>query len=414
MFRSRDGRDIPVWQAIVAHRSSAGQVLYFSTIARDITDRKQAEAAGREAARRKDEFLAMLAHELRNPLAPIGNAVHILKLGGLDEARLEWCREVIDRQVEHMSRLVDDLLDVSRISRGKIELKKAPLAVAEVVQRAVETSRPLLDARRHVLSLHVPEDAVYVEGDLVRLAQVLSNLLNNAAKYTDEGGRVQLTVEASGGDVFLRVRDNGRGIDPSVLSSLFDLFYQADRSIDRSEGGLGIGLSLVRSLVAMHGGDVRVYSEGRGKGSEFVVRLPRLPELPSAAAAKGAELPPAEEKLRILVVDDNRDAAESLAMLLGIEGHAVSLAYDGPTALEVALAECPDAVLLDIGLPGMDGYAVARALRRQAGLETTRLIAVSGYGQAEDREKAKIAGFDGFLTKPVHPPELLAALTLRA
>lgn len=260
---------------------AAGRVRGFVVHVLDITERKQAEEGLREADRRKDEFLAMLAHELRNPLAPISNAVQIMRRLETKDSKLQWSRDVIERQVEHLSRLVDDLLDVSRISRGKIELKKEPLALADIVQRAVETSRPLIDARRHRFTIHLPPEPVRVEGDLVRLAQAVSNLLNNAAKYTDEGGQIALTAEASDTDVVIRVRDTGRGIDPSQTPDLFDLFYQVDRTIDRAEGGLGIGLSLVKRLVAMHGGDVWAFSEGRGRGSEFVVRLPRLPEFPA-------------------------------------------------------------------------------------------------------------------------------------
>ena len=390
---------------------TAGRVQGFVSHILDSTEHKQAEEALCEAGHRKDEFLAMLAHELRNPLAPIRNAVQILKRTPSDEARTAWCRDVISRQVDQLTRLVDDLLDVSRISRGKIELKKQTLALADIVQQALETSGPLIDSHRHELSVRLTPEPMHVEGDPVRVAQIVSNLLNNAAKYTDEGGHIELAVEASNGDVLIRVRDTGRGIDPSALPHLFDPFYQVDRTLDRREGGLGIGLSLVRSLVAMHGGDVRAFSEGRGKGSEFVVRLPRLPERRSIARIPD---PPKPElvrgALRILVVDDNRDAAESLAMLLGSEGHQVLMAYDGQTALELALAERPAVVLLDIGLPGMDGYAVARSIRQRQDLKATRLIALTGYGPETNREKAQGAGFDRYLTKPVDFHELQSSL----
>jgi len=260
---------------------SAGQVRGFVVHVLDISERKQAEEALREADRRKDEFLAMLAHELRNPLAPIRNAVQIMRRLETNDSKLQWSRDVIDRQVEHLTRLVDDLLDVSRISRGKIELKKEPLDVADIVHRAVETSRPLIETRQHQFTVHLPPEPVHVEGDLVRLAQAASNLLNNAAKYTDQGGQISLIVEPSESDVAIRVRDTGRGIDPAQAPDLFDLFYQVDRTLDRAEGGLGIGLSLVKRLVAMHDGDVSAFSEGRGRGSEFVIRLPRLPEHPA-------------------------------------------------------------------------------------------------------------------------------------
>jgi PAS domain S-box-containing protein len=388
-----------------------GQVRGFVVHVLDISERKQAADALKEIDQRKDEFLAMLAHELRNPLAPISNAVHIMKLSNLDETRLAWCRDVIGRQVEHMVRLVDDLLDVSRINRGKVELKKERLEVSTIVQRAVETSQPLIDARRHELSVHLPPEPVVVEGDLVRLSQVVSNLVNNAAKYTDEGGCIRLTVESAGKNIFIRIRDNGRGIDPSALPGLFQLFYQVDSTIDRAQGGLGIGLALVKSLVAMHGGDVWAQSEGRDKGSEFVIRLPCLPQSPAVPVPHATAPKPAEGPLRILVVDDNRDAAQSLSLLLTSEGHTVWLAYDGHTALEVALAERPQVVLLDIGLPGMDGYAVARALRQHPAMKMAHLIAVSGYGQREDREQAKTAGFNGYLVKPVNFDELQCVLT---
>ncbi|MBP1150321.1 MULTISPECIES: sensor histidine kinase [Methylocaldum] len=257
-----------------AYPRSQGRGIILRGILQDITEIKRAEEALREADRRKDEFLAMLAHELRNPLAPIRNAVQIMRKLGTEDPKLQWTRDVIDRQVEHLARLVDDLLDVSRITRGKIELRRELLVVADIVQRAVETSRPLIDARRHELRVQLPSETIHVEGDFVRLAQVVSNLLNNAAKYTDEGGQIRLSVEREGDEVAIRVRDNGRGIDPAALCHLFDLFYQVDRTLDRTEGGLGIGLSLVESLVAMHGGTIQAFSEGRGKGSEFVVRLP--------------------------------------------------------------------------------------------------------------------------------------------
>jgi PAS domain S-box-containing protein len=387
-----------------------GQVRGIVVHALDISERKQAEEALKEIDRRKDEFLAMLAHELRNPLAPISNAVQIMKRSGLDETRFDWCRDVINRQVEHLVRLVDDLLDVSRISRGKIELKKEILEVLTIVQRAIETSQPLIDARRHEFTVQLPPEPVYVEGDLVRLSQVVSNLLNNAAKYTDEDGRIKLTVEPADGEVFIRVRDNGRGIEPSVLPSLFQLFYQADRTIDRAEGGLGIGLALVKSLVAMHGGEVWASSEGHSKGSEFAIHLPCLRKSTVVPISCHTDAKPDESPLRILVVDDNRDAAQSLSLLLTSEGHEVLLAYDGYTALEVAQAERPQVMLLDIGLPGMDGYAVARALRQDPALKMTHLIALSGYGREVDRETARTAGFNSYLTKPVDFDELLGAL----
>jgi PAS domain S-box-containing protein len=390
-----------------------GRPVSMAGIVQDITDAKQTQDLLKEIAVRKDEFLAMLAHELRNPLAPISNAVQIMKRSHADEVRLAWCQDVIGRQVEQLARLVDDLLDISRISRGKIELKQKILKVSTIVQRAVETNQPLMEARRHELTVQLPPEPIYVEGDLMRLAQVVSNLLNNAAKYTDAGGFIKLSVEQIGNHVFIRVRDNGRGIDPASLSSLFELFYQVDRTIDRAEGGLGIGLSLVKSLVAMHGGDVWAESEGRGQGSEFVVRLPCVPSMSDAPVVNQTDSKPSVEgPMRILVVDDNHDAAQSLSLLLTGEGHTVRLAYNGPMGLEAALTERPQIILLDIGLPGMDGYAVARAVRQHPELKKTQLIALSGYGREVDRERARAAGFNRYLTKPVSFDDLQGALYL--
>jgi light-regulated signal transduction histidine kinase (bacteriophytochrome)/ActR/RegA family two-component response regulator len=389
----------------------------------DITERKRSEAKLaeqaaqlREADWRKDEFLAMLAHELRNPLAPISNAVQLLRRGG-SEAELAWCLAVIDRQTLHLARLVDDLLDISRISRGTIELRLEPLDLADIVARALETSGPVIAARRHSLHVERPQEPLIVQGDLVRLTQVVSNLLTNAAKFTEDGGQIWLTVEAAAEHIAIRVRDSGCGIDQAQLSLLFDLFFQVDRSIARTEGGLGIGLSLAKRLVEMHGGTIEAHSEGRGRGSEFCVRLPRLPDLSSAplhaATAHGNALSatPTAGGLRILVVDDNRDAIDSLELLLGGEGHEVLVAYDGESALRLAMTMQPDVVLLDIGLPGMDGYAIASALRQRFGHDALRIIAITGYGQSESRERSKSAGFDLHLVKPIDFEGLLAVLS---
>jgi signal transduction histidine kinase len=372
----------------------------------------------READRRKDEFLAMLAHELRNPLAPIRNALEILRLRGQDRrsaVREAW--NMVERQTEQLSRLVDDLLDVARITRGKINLERHPLDVSEVVRRAVETSRPVIEARRHHLEVHLPPYPVWVEGDLTRLAQVVLNLLNNAAKYTEEGGRITLTVEAPPpgeghpGEVVLRVRDTGVGIPAEMLPKVFDLFTQADRTLDRAQGGLGIGLTLVRRLVEMHGGRVRAYSEGPGKGTEMVVRLParRAPEVP-ANGDDGEAPAPAVQPRRILVVDDNRDSAHSLATLLRLFGNEVQAAHDGASALAAAERFRPEVAILDIGLPGMDGYELARRLRQLPGLGSLRLAALTGYGSEEDRRRSRDAGFDDHLVKPVEMESLQAFL----
>lgn len=392
----------------------------------DITERKRNEAKLAEQARqlreadwRKDEFLAMLAHELRNPLAPISNALQLLKQSGFT-GQEAWCLSVIDRQAAHLQRLVDDLLDVSRITRGVIELRLEPLDVSDILDRAVETSRPLIEARRHRLRIQVPAEPIRLMGDLVRLTQVVSNLLANAAKFTDEGGCIEIGVEREDRVVLIRVRDNGRGIEPERLACLFDLFYQVDCGIARTEGGLGIGLSLVKRLVEMHNGNVEALSTGLGRGTELCVRLPCLPETADTASiavacpAPAMLSPPPHRGLRILVVDDNRDAIDSLELLLGGEGYEVLVAYDGETALRLAIAETPQVVLLDIGLPGMDGYAVARALRRQPGLPPPRIIAVTGYGQPESRARSRDSGIDVHLVKPVDFAALLDLLANHA
>ena len=387
---------------------------------RDVTRRRQNEEALREADRRKDEFLAMLAHELRNPLAPILHAVHVLRQLEPASPREAWCQEVIERQTVHLSRLVDDLLDISRITQGKVTLRREPVDLAAMVMRAVETVRPFLEDRRHELVLDLPAEPVVLAGDLVRLAQVLSNLLHNAAKYTQDGGRIELSAWAGEGEVVLRVRDNGIGIPPEVLSRIFDLFMQADRSLSRSEGGLGVGLTLVRSLVLMHDGSVEAHSDGPGQGTEMVVRLPAQVEAQPVAPA--APEPEAERSAvdrrgrRVLVVDDSRDSAESLALLLELKGHEVRVALDGPAALEAARGFLPEIVLLDIGLPGMDGYEVARRLRAgRDGIdgEGMLLVALTGYGQDEDRRRSREAGFDHHLVKPVDFDELARVLGVR-
>jgi two-component system CheB/CheR fusion protein len=373
----------------------------------DIDERKRAEEALREADRRKDEFLAMLAHELRNPLAPIRNALHILKQPGASAAVLQQVRGMAERQVQHMARLLDDLLDVARISRGRIELRREAVDVAAVIGRAVEAVRPLIEDRRHELTVSLPGGPLRVEADPTRLEQVLANLLNNAAKYTDPGGRVWLSAARDGDEVVLRVRDTGIGIAPELLPRVFDLFVQAERPPDRSQGGVGVGLTLVKKLVELHGGRVEAASAGPGRGSEFVVQLPALAderdgERPRGPGGTAAPLP----CRRILVVDDNRDAADGLALLLRLAGQDVRAAYDGPSALAQARDFQPALVFLDLGMPAMDGYEVAWRLRQEPGLGGVRLVALTGWGQAEDRQRSKQAGFDHHLVKPVEPDTL--------
>jgi CheY-like chemotaxis protein len=330
----------------------------------------------------------------------------VLRRIGPDNAKFEWAKEVLERQIEQMARLVDDLLDVARISTGKIRLKKEAVELHDVLERAVEISRPLLEARRHELTESLPGEPVWLHADPTRLAQVISNLLTNAAKYTEEGGHIWLTAQKEGGTIAIRVRDNGIGIAAQMLPHVFDLFTQADHSLERSQGGLGLGLTLVRKLVEVHGGRVRASSAGLGKGSEFEVRLPILDELPKPSAPCRCEEPLPTIGQRILVVDDNQDAAETLAILLRTQGHEIHLAYDGVAALELARRLQPDVVLLDIGLPKMDGYEVARRLRQRPGLKQPLVIALTGYGQEEDRRRSREAGCDYHLIKPVDPDRL--------
>ncbi len=372
---------------------------------------KQMELADRlrEADRRKDEFLALLAHELRNPLASVRNAVGIMRLKGSDDQQLQWCHDVIERQADQLKRLVDDLLDVSRITQGKIQLRLESVDVETVIAGAVETSAPLINGQRHTLQVTLPETPLFVRGDASRLTQVVANLLNNAAKYQNENGSIDLSVRPAGREVVIAVRDRGIGLSPGMLSEAFELFAQGERTPDRAQGGLGIGLSLVKKLVELHGGSVRAASDGPGHGSEFVVRLPL--EQPAEAPSPSVEPPAADARRihRILVVDDNVDAAESLAMLLRLDGHDVTIAHDGVRALEAAESAQPGVVLLDIGLPGMDGYEVCRRLRA-AGHTRTRVIALTGYGQDKDKQLAMDAGFDEHTVKPVEFGRLIKLL----
>jgi PAS domain S-box-containing protein len=371
----------------------------------------------READRRKDEFLATLAHELRNPLAPLRNALQILKVPRVDAATANTAREMMERQVHHLVRLVDDLLDVSRVMRGKVELRREPVELATVVARAVEAVQPLLEVQGHALDLAVPSESLLLDADPVRLAQVLGNLLTNAAKYTEARGHIWLSARREGAQAVLEVRDTGIGIAPDLLPHVFDLFVQAGDASAKAQGGLGIGLTLVKNLVEMHGGTVEAHSEGPGEGSAFVVRLPLMARERRGpkddADGERRQEPGRASGHRLLVVDDNRDAAVSLAMLLRLQGHEVRVAHDGPSALALAESFRPALVFLDLGMPGMDGCEVARRLRRRPGLEKVVLAALTGWGQQEDRRRTAAAGFDRHLVKPPEPgalEELLAGL----
>ena len=382
---------------------------------RDITARKQAEDALKDADRRKTEFLAMLAHELRNPLAPIRSAVQFLRLADGDREAVRPVFEMMERQVAQMARLIDDLLDVSRISRGSFELRSERVELAAVLQQAVETVRPLCADGEHELTVMLPARPVHLSADPARLIQIVGNLLNNACKFSGRGGRIRLAVERDGDQIVIRVGDDGIGIAATELSRVFEMFTQLDTSLARSRGGLGIGLTLVRSLVEMHGGSVEARSGGAGQGSEFVVRLPLPAGLPAspqdASPAAPAPMAPALAGRRILVVDDNRDAADTLAMLLAVSGHEVRTAYDGLQAVEAAATWRPDVVLLDIGLPGLDGYEAARRMRAQR--DGVVLVAMTGWGQDDDRRRSREAGFDAHLTKPVDYADLTKVLAER-
>jgi signal transduction histidine kinase/CheY-like chemotaxis protein len=403
----RAARDRAESSAVEANRQK-------EKLEREIAERRRLEEELRqragelaEAHRHKDEFLALLAHELRNPLAPVRSGLHILKQLGISGTPLERVQEIMTRQVELLTRLVDDLLDVSRIAHGKIKLHKDKINLATVVQQAVETCRPLLEERRHELIVTLPPQPMHLEADPTRLEQILINLLNNAAKYTPEGGRVWLIGSQEDGEVVLRVRDTGQGIAPEMLARVFEPFQQADWVSGSPGAGLGIGLTLVRRLTELHGGRVEAHSPGVGKGSEFVVCLPALPPEEANKHQRGeiesVTVPP---KRRILIVDDNEDGARSLAMLLRLQGHEVRVANDGPAALEVARSDPPDLILLDLGMPGMDGYEVARRLRQEPRLEGVVLAALTGWTQNEDRRRTLEGGFDAHLVKPISLEQL--------
>ncbi|MEP7347816.1 MAG: ATP-binding protein, partial [Gemmatimonadaceae bacterium] len=350
--------------------------------------------------------LATLAHELRNPLAPLRNGLELIKLAKDDSNAVRHARTIMERQLRHMVRLIDDLLDVSRISRGKLELRREHVAVSRIVEHAVETSRPLIEANGHYLTIVVPRDPIFVDGDITRLAQVVSNLLNNAAKYTERGGQLTLTVARDENDAVISVRDSGIGIPPTMLPRVFDLFVQVDPSLERAQGGLGIGLSLVKWLVEMHRGKVEARSAGHGMGSEFVVRLP-VDVLPVADRATEVSLATTQPmRYRILVVDDNHDTASTLAMMLKIMGNETQSAQDGLEALEKAEKFLPDVILLDIGMPKLNGYDTARRIREQPWGQFTQLVALTGWGQVEDRRRTQEVGFNFHMVKPVEPAAL--------
>jgi PAS domain S-box-containing protein len=401
----------------VPTRTAAGAVDGWVAVVADVTDSKQLEERLRDEGRRKDEFLAMLAHELRNPLAPIRNAVELLRLLGPAEPRLVRAREMIDRQVEHLVRLVDDLLDVSRVTQGKINLVTVPVDLADVLGEAIDGARPLLERHGHVLTVSLAGQPIQVHGDRTRLVQVFTNLLQNAAKFTPPRGSVTVTSEYGSHEAVVRVRDTGIGLTVEARHRIFELFVQEAPRIDRTLGGLGIGLTLVQRLVELHGGRVEAQSDGPGTGCEFIVTLPASVPAVSAGRPRHEQPVAASRPLRIFLVEDNLDAAESFVTLLELGGHQVRSASDGLSALEVEPDFTPDVAFIDLGLPGLDGYEVARRLRQRPTWRGTVLIALSGYGREEDRRLSHEAGFDHHLVKPVDPrhiDQLLAELTARS
>ena len=405
----RDGTRFWGCVVLTALRDEQGGLKGFVKVIRDITDRKQLEMELRrqaeelvEANRRKDEFLAILSHELRNPLAPVLSSVHVLRQAPDDPSLVQYAGNIVERQVRHMARLIDDLLDVTRLTHGKVRLLPERVELGDLAERAAESVRPLMDQRGHVFTLVPHHEPIWLEADPVRLDQVLVNLLNNAAEYTDPGGHIQLIVARDAGDALLRVRDDGSGIAPDLLPHVFDLFAQADHSLDRGGGGLGIGLTLVKRVVTLHGGSIRVHSQGPGRGSEFTVRLP-APLDGNDHPPDSAGSPREPAALRMLVVDDNEDMATSLSMLLQMHGHTVQIAHDGFEALERSEGGTFDVILLDIGLPSVDGYEVARRIRSRGAVSGPRLVGISGYGYESDRRRAMDVGFDAYLVKPVDP-----------
>jgi PAS domain S-box-containing protein len=413
--KTKDGRLLDISLTISPVRDTNGQVVGASKIARDITEQKRVGSELQEADRRKTEFLAMLAHELRNPLGPIRHAVKILRARTPKPEELEWATNIIDRQTEHLTRLVDDLLDVSRITRGTIELRKERVDVTTILASAVEVSGAQIEKHRHQLRVTPPIEPLYVEGDATRLTQVVTNLLDNAVKYTDPGGRIWLSAEQEGEDAVIRVRDTGIGIAREVLPRIFEMFTQAGASVERSHGGLGVGLALVDRLVRLHGGRVTATSGGAGAGSEFTIRLP-LAEVSRKSPAAGIPVAASARstRCRILVVDDNVDSVDSLAVLLGIMGHEVASAHDGKEGLQIAEKFHPQVAILDIGLPRMNGYDLAQRLRREPWAKDLVLVALTGWGLDEHRERSSQSGFDHHLTKPVNLDTLQMILAAAA
>jgi PAS domain S-box-containing protein len=412
---AKDGRRLDISLTVSPLRDAEGRIIGASKVARDVTERKRVEAALqgavealKEADRRKDEFLAVLSHELRSPLAPLRNGLQVMRLGADNPDLVARTRDMMDRQLSHMVRLIDDLLDVSRISRNKMELRRSQVLLADVLSSAVETVRPALEAAGQELTVALPPEPVPLDADLTRLAQVFGNLLNNSAKYTERGGHIEITATRAGGQVQVSVQDDGIGIPASALSNIFEIFSQVDRPIERSTGGLGIGLALVKGLVEMHGGTVEAASPGEGQGSTFTVKLPVLRSRTEPSCGTPGEGRPdaAESARRILVVDDSQDSATSMALMLELLGNEVRTAHDGLEAMAIAEQFRPQVILMDIGMPKLNGYEATRRIREQPWGRGIAVIALTGWGQEGDRAKSKAAGCDGHLVKPIHLPDL--------
>jgi PAS domain S-box-containing protein len=418
-LRAQDGQFRMFLTRVVPLKGKEGQVLQWFGTSTDMEDAKRievrlraTESALRDADHRKDLFLATLAHELRNPLAPIRTAAHILGSPRLAPQQLQWAQSVIQRQVGHMALLLDDLLDIARITQGKLELRKKYVSLTDIVDSAVEEARPLLDGKNHQLAITLPSEEVTLSADPLRLSQILSNLLTNAAKYTDPGGHIELSGVVQSGTLCLSVKDDGIGIAPEALTRIFEMFSQIDSASARSGGGLGIGLALVKGLLELHGGTIDARSDGPGHGSEFIVRLPLAASTPAQVPTTDAGAPPvATVGRRVMVADDNKDAADALAMLLELAGHEVRVAHRGRAALALAQTFRPDVALIDIGMPDLSGYDVAKELRRAPWGAGICLIALTGWGQDDDRQRAKDAGFDRHMTKPVEPGTIEALLS---
>jgi PAS domain S-box-containing protein len=405
---AKDGRRIDISLTVSPVRGANGRIVGASKVARDITDRKRAVEALREADLRKDRFIAVLAHELRNPLAPIRSGLHVMRLAAADPATVERARAMMERQLAHMVRLIDDLLDISRINENKMELRRSVVLLSEVISNAVEAARPTIDDAGHEFTATLPAEPIYLDADLTRLAQVFANLLTNSARYTPRGGRIRLVAERHGGDIVVRVHDNGIGIPAAALPTIFEMFSQVDRSQERASGGLGIGLSLVKGLVRMHEGSVSAESAGPGKGATFTVTLPARVEqcaLEPGAAVESETLA-ASTRRRVLVADDNADSAHAMAMLLELIGHEVRIAQDGVEAVDFAERFRPHVIFMDVGMPRLNGYAATQRIREYDWGQAIVIVALTGWGQANDREQSRAAGCDDHLVKPASAASL--------